>query len=230
MVPMDETRLEKAHRRLLDEIQDQAMETRSWTGRARFSEPVMKAMAEVPRPEFVQSGDNDIAFINRPLGIGHGQTISQPYMVALMTELLDLDKASRVLEIGAGSGYQAAVLGTVAGRVFTIEAVEPLATASARRLARLGYDNVEVRFGDGYAGWPEKAPFDAVMVTAAPLEVPRKLVEQMKTGGRMVIPIGPVHQTQMLYVGTKGKDGKLHAKAALPVAFVPMIHVRERDN
>ena len=140
-----------------------------------------------------------------------------------MTDLLDLGPADRVLEIGTGSGYQAAVLAEVAGSVYTVEVIEDLARSARARLGRLGYDTVEVRTDDGNEGWPEQAPFDAVMVTAAPRAIPKPLVEQLKVGGRMVIPIGRVHAHQTLYLGVKGKDGKLKARKTLPVAFVPLV-------
>ena len=213
----------KEHRRLLAEIEAEARDTKSWTGREAFSGAVMEAMARVPRHEFVRQGDEAAAYVNRPLPIGHGQTISQPYIVAVMTDLLDLGPADRVLEIGTGSGYQAAVLAEVAARVYTVEVIESLARSAIARLGRLGYDTVEVRAGDGNEGWPEQAPFDAIMVTAAPRAIPEPLVEQLKAGGRMVIPIGRVHWTQTLYLGVKGDDGKLKARKTLPVAFVPLV-------
>ena len=213
----------KEHRRLLAEIEAEARDTKSWTGREAFSGAVMEAMARVPRHEFVRQGDEAAAYVNRPLPIGHGQTISQPYIVAVMTDLLDLGPADRVLEIGTGSGYQAAVLAEVAARVYTVEVIESLARSAIARLGRLGYDTVEVRAGDGNEGWPEQAPFNAIMVTAAPRAIPEPLVEQLKAGGRMVIPIGRVHWTQTLYLGVKGDDGKLKARKTLPVAFVPLV-------
>lgn len=213
----------KKHQRLLDEIAAAARDTKSWTGREAFSGAVMEALTRVPRHEFVRDGDEAAAYVNRPLPIGHGQTISQPYMVAVMTDFLDLGPADRVLEIGTGSGYQAAVLARVAGRVYTVEVIEDLAKSAQARLSRLGYDTVEVLNGDGNEGWPDHAPFDAVMVTAAPLSIPEPLVEQLKPGGRMVIPIGRVHETQTLYLGVKGEDGKLKTSKTLPVAFVPLV-------
>ena len=215
--------LTKKHQRLLDEIAAEARDTECWTGRKTFSPAVMEAMARVPRHEFVREGDEVAAYVNRPLSIGRGQTISQPYIVAVMTDLLDLGRTDKVLEIGTGSGYQAAVLAEVAGRIYTLEVIEDLARSAEARLSRLGYDNVEVRNRDGNEGWPEQAPFDAVMVTAAPRAIPDALVEQMKPGGRMVIPIGRAHETQTLTLGVKGEDGKLKAKKTLPVAFVPLV-------
>ncbi len=221
---MDPTDLERAHDRLLREIEAEALDTRSWTGRARFSDRVMEAMAKVPRHAFVLPEDTPYAYVNRPQCIGYGQTISQPYIVAVMTDLLDLKPTDRVLEIGAGSGYQAAVLAEVAGKVFTVEVVPELADAARERLRRLGYGSVSVRDGDGYQGWPEKAPFDAIIVTAAPRRIPEALVEQLGPGGRMVVPVGRVHETQMLYRCVRRPDGTLGKAGLLPVAFVPMVH------
>ncbi len=224
---MDEDDFQKARQRLLDEIEADARDTRRWTGRRRFSASVMAAMAKVPRHRFVPADDVQCAYINRPRGIGHGQTISQPYIVALMTDLIDPEGDDRVLEIGAGSGYQAAVLAEVVGRVYTLEVVADLAAGASKRLRDLGYDNVEVREGDGWRGWPEKAPFDKIMVTAAPEEIPGALVEQLKPGGLMIIPIGRVHHTQSLIRGIKRKDGTLETEIVLPVAFVPMVRKKE---
>ena len=214
---------DKARARLLANIEQNARETRFWTGREAFSDRVMAALARVPRHEFVLPDDAPYAYINRPRGIGFGQTISQPYIVALMSDLLDLSPDDRVLEIGAGSGYQAAVLAELSAQVFTLEVVEDLAKSAARKLAGLGYANVEVRQGDGYAGWPEKGPFDAIMVTAAPERIPQNLVEQLKPGGRMVVPVGRPHDTQILYLCTKDANGRTTSKSLLPVAFVPMV-------
>lgn len=209
--------------RLIEEIDEEARLTASWTGRVRFADRVMAAMARVPRHEFVLEGDEPFAYINRPRGIGFGQTISQPYIVALMTDMLDLQPADRVLEIGAGSGYQAAVMAGLSGHVYSVEVVAALAEAAAARLDRLGYDNVSVRTGDGYAGWPEEAPFDAIMVTAAPESIPEALVEQLKPGGRMAVPVGRPHETQLLMLVRKDADGHPTRQSLLPVAFVPMV-------
>ncbi len=181
---------------------------------------VLAAMRAVPRHEFVPAEMRAHAYADTPLPIGHGQTISQPYIVAFMTEQLALQPTQRVLEIGTGSGYQAAVLAKLVAEVFTIEIVEPLAQRAAADLARLGFKNVQVRAGDGYQGWPEAAPFDAIIVTCAPDHVPEPLVRQLKEGGRMVIPVGEFG-AQQLYVLEK-RGGKIERRAVLPVRFVPM--------
>lgn len=184
---------------------------------------VIEAMLKVPRHRFVSTHFRDAAYQDRPLPIGYGQTISQPYIVAFMTEALGLKKEDKVLEIGTGSGYQAAILARIVNEVYTIEIIPGLAKGAKRRLGRLGYLNVTVKCGDGYLGWKEKAPFDAIIVTAAPEEIPPKLVEQLKVGGRMVVPIGLFYQE--LYLITKTEDG-IRKEALLPVRFVPMVHGR----
>jgi len=213
----------KAQRRLFERIAQDAAETADWTGRAVFAERTMWAMARVPRHAFVSAGDRSFAYENRPLAIGHGQTISQPFIVALMTDLLDLEPSHHVLEIGTGCGYQAAVLAELAARVFTVETVPELAEAARHRLEGLGYGNVVTRCGDGFEGWPEHAPFDAIIVTAAPLAVPPALVGQLKTGGRLIVPIGRSSETQMLYRCVRHADETLDMQRILPVAFVPML-------
>jgi protein-L-isoaspartate(D-aspartate) O-methyltransferase len=181
---------------------------------------VLAAMESVPRHEFVPAVSRSAAYGDHPLPIGFGQTISQPYIVAFMTEKLDPKSTERVLEIGTGSGYQAAVLARLVKEVYTIEIIESLAKRAGADLSRLGYTNVKVRAGDGYKGWPEAAPFDAIIVTCAPSHVPQPLVDQLKEGGRMVIPTGPSGD-QQLYLLQK-KDGKVNRTAVLPVRFVPM--------
>lgn len=183
-------------------------------------ERVLAAMRRVPRHRFVPDAHRDEAYGDFPLPIGYGQTISQPYIVAFMTEALRVAPGSKVLEIGTGSGYQAAVLAELAGEVHTIEIVSPLAARAAALLRELGYTNVHVRDGDGYLGWPEAAPFDGVMVTAAPDHVPPPLVEQLRPGGRLVIPVGVVEQDLIVY--TKQPDGRLREEERLPVRFVPL--------
>ena len=180
---------------------------------------VLEALRRVPRHRFVPETDRNLAYSDGPLPIGQGQTISQPYIVALMTELAALNRASRVLEVGTGSGYQAAVLGEVAGSVFTIEIVPELGERSAALLRELGYANIAVRVGDGYDGWPEEAPFDAIVVTAAPEKVPQPLLDQLKVGGRLVIPVGIGYQE--LLVITRTEDG-YDRRSTIPVRFVPM--------
>jgi protein-L-isoaspartate(D-aspartate) O-methyltransferase len=184
---------------------------------------VLRAMQTVPRDLFVGEYDVEAAYGDHPLPIGYGQTISQPYIVALMTELARPVASSRVLEIGTGSGYQAAVLAVIVDTVFSMEIVQPLATEAAERLERLGYANAIVRLGDGYAGWPEKAPFDAIIVTAAAPEIPQPLVDQLKEGGRMVIPRGEAAEVQQLLLLEK-RGGSLDERGVIPVRFVPLIH------
>ena len=180
---------------------------------------VLAAMETVPRHLFVPAHLAERAYGDHPLPIGHDQTISQPYIVALMSDLLDLDGTEKVLEIGTGSGYQAAVLGELAHQVYTIEIVEPLALEAGAKLAELGYDNVHVRAGDGYRGWPEEAPFDAIMLTAAPPEIPQPLIDQLAVGGIMAAPVGSIEQE--LQVLEKTKQGVIR-RAVIPVRFVPM--------
>lgn len=191
-----------------------------------FDPRVKDAMARVPRHLFVPQAQQPYAYENHPLPIGHAQTISQPYIVALMTDLLKPGKQDRVLEIGTGSGYQAAILAELVGSVYTIEIVAPLAIEARERLARLGYRNVVVRTGDGYKGWEEHAPFDAIMVTAGAPEIPPPLLRQLKPGGRMVIPVGPAERIQYLTLIEKQADGSIRSRQIVPVRFVPL--TRER--
>ena len=194
-------------------------------GRGIKDERVLAAMRTVPRHEFVPDAIRFSAYEDRPLPIGHGQTISQPFIVAFMTEQLKPQPTDKVLEIGTGSGYQAAVLSGLVKEVFTIEIVEPLAKRAAADLRRLGYTNVFVRAGDGYKGWPEHAPFDAIIVTCAPDQVPQPLIEQLKEGGCLVIPVGPEGGVQELVLLEK-RGGEVKQRSVLPVRFVPM--TRER--
>ena len=189
-------------------------------------ERVLAAMAKVPREEFVPADQRAGAYQDGPLPIGYDQTISQPYIVAFMTEQLRPKPGDRVLEIGSGSGYQAAILAELVTEVYTIEIVEPLAKTAEATLQRLGYKNVRLKVGDGYKGWQEEAPFDAIIVTCAPDKVPRPLVDQLKDGGRMVIPVGE-RFAQQLYLLEK-KNGQLKESATLPVRFVPMQREAEK--
>ena len=198
-------------------------ETAGVRGGSRIDDAVLDAMRKVPRHLFVPEAVRAEAYANRPLPIGHEQTISQPYIVALMTHLLEVEPGHRVLEIGTGSGYQAAVLAELAASVHSIEIVEPLARDSAALLARLGYKNVTVRAGDGYAGWPEAAPFDRIIVTAGAPHIPEPLVEQLKPGGRMVIPVSRGSEGEELMLVRKDKEGRVTRRALLPVRFVPLV-------
>ncbi len=197
-------------------------------GRGVRDARVLDAMRKVPRHEFVPRAWRWFAYDDHPLPIGHGQTISQPYIVAAMTELAALGPESKVLEVGTGSGYQAAVLAEVAGEVYSIEIVKELADSAAETLRRLGYGSVRVRHGDGYAGWPEAAPFDAIVVTAAAPRVPPALLEQLALGGRLVVPVGDAYQE--LEVHTRTATG-VEVQRVLPVRFVPMTgEVQEADR
>ena len=207
--------------RLRDAMVRQQIEARGVRHR-----PTLEAMRKVPRHEFVPPGQRASAYADHPLPIGHRQTISQPYIVAFMTAALDLEAGDRVLEVGTGSGYQAAVLAEIVEEVYTIEIVEPLARESGERLERLGYTNVHVRAGDGYRGWPEQAPFDAIIVTAAAPRIPELLKEQLASGGRLIIPVGD--DLQELRLVTRHGD-RFEEKSVLPVRFVPMTgEVREK--
>jgi protein-L-isoaspartate(D-aspartate) O-methyltransferase len=191
-------------------------------GRGVRDERVLDAMRRVPRHEFVPVDQQQMAYGDHPLPIGYGQTISQPYIVGFMTEALMLTESDVVLEIGTGSGYQAAILAEIAREVYSIELVPALAERARETLARLGYRNVHIRAGDGYQGWPEHAPFSRIIVTAAPEEIPRALVEQLAVGGRMVLPVGPSAGDQELRILTKSEDG-IATVRSLPVRFVPMV-------
>ena len=187
------------------------------------SEKVLDALRKVQRHLFVPDERAEAAYSDRPLPIGHGQTISQPYIVGFMTDLLEVEPDHKVLEIGTGSGYQAAILGELAGEVFSIEIVEPLGNRARETLAALGYEHVQLRIGNGYLGWPEAAPFDRIIVTAAPEEMPQALVDQLKPGGRLLAPVGPVYGAQEIILLDKDVSGKVRRRAVLPVRFVPMV-------
>jgi len=191
-------------------------------GRGIHDERVLRQMAEVPRHRFVPEPERELAYADSALPIAEGQTISQPYVVALMTQALEPKPTDRVLEVGTGSGYQAAVLSGLVAEVHTIEILEPLAESARRLLAELGYKNVKVYAGDGYKGIPEHAPFDGIIVTAAPDQIPPPLIEQLRPGGRMVVPVGPEGKAQQLLRITKDEQGKVHQESLGPVYFVPL--------
>ncbi len=209
--------------RMVSEVEAMYAETASETGLRAMSPAVRAAMGKVERHRLVPPGESSRAYRNHPLPIGNGQTISQPYIVALSADLLYPKPGDVVLEVGTGSGYQAAVLAELVARVFTIELIESLGRTAAKPLAELGYGNIETRIGDGYKGWPEKAPFDGIVVTAAAPRVPQALIDQLKPGGRMVIPVGGEGGTQYLKVLTKRADGGVDEKRVLPVRFVPLV-------
>ncbi len=209
--------------RLVVEVDATYAATRAETGLAAMSPQVRAALGKVERHRFVPASQVAAAYRNHPLPIGSGQTISQPYIVALSTDLIAPHAGQRVLEIGTGSGYQAAVLAEIVSQVYSIELIPALGREASGRLAALGYANVEVRIGDGYAGWPEQAPFDGIVVTAAAPRVPQALVDQLKPGGRMVIPVGASYEAQELLLVEKRPDGSVEKKSVLPVRFVPLV-------
>jgi protein-L-isoaspartate(D-aspartate) O-methyltransferase len=207
---------------MLRDIADEVAWTRQEIGKEALDARVMAALAKVPRELFVPAMERRFAFANGPLPIGHGQTISQPYIVALMTDLLEPRPDSVILEIGAGSGYQTAVLAELVHQVYSVEIIAALAAEAQARLRRLGYDNVFIRHGDGWQGWPEHAPYDGIIVTAAAPQLPPALLEQLKPGGRLVIPLGAPGDIQQLKVVSKRADGSVSQRDVLRVAFVPM--------
>jgi len=215
---------------MVREVEAMVRDTRSYTDIADLDTRVSRALSVVPRHEFVPPAQRDEAYVNSPLPIGQGQTISQPYIVALMTELAGVDEDSVVLEVGTGSGYQAAVLAEIVRHVYTIEIIPELGHQAAVTLRRLGYDNITARIGDGYNGWPEQAPFDAILVTAAPEEVPQPLLEQLKPGGRLVIPVGSYARVQSLRVLSITESGEFESRDVLPVGFVPLTRDKESEQ
>ncbi|MDX1696661.1 MAG: protein-L-isoaspartate(D-aspartate) O-methyltransferase [Thiohalobacterales bacterium] len=212
----------KPVKRMIQDIEREVGFTAGMIGRQELDPRVMEAVKKVPREEFVPVESRGYAYENGPLPIGHGQTISQPYIVALMTDLLEPEPDHVVLEVGTGSGYQAAILSLLVERVYSIEIVEPLARAARARLRRLGYGNIEIRVADGYHGWAEHAPFDGIVVTAAAPVIPEPLVEQLKPGGRLVIPVGQPYSYQELMLVEKSEDSQVKTKDVLGVAFVPL--------
>jgi len=214
---------ERERRQMLADIDADVAFTRELTGRDHLDESVMTAMYQVHREDFVPDAQRHASFRDGALPVGYGQTISQPYIVALMTDLLDLRADSVVLEIGSGTGYQTAILAQLASKVYSIERIPELAQAAQQRLKDLGYDNVEMRCADGSQGWPENAPFDGIIVTAAAASIPPALLAQLKPGGRMVIPIGLPRMHQDLMLVTSDQQGKTEKSKILGVAFVPLI-------
>ena len=215
---MVEKSIENLRQQMLAEIEAEAALTSGHTGRSAFSERVMRVMGGLPRHEFVPVELQPYAYLNRPLPIGYEKTVSQPFIVALMTDLLELEADDVVLEIGSGAGYQAAVLARLAKRVYTVDIIEELARGAERRLQRLGYANVEVRVANGYYGWPEHAPYDKIMVTAAADLIPPPLLAQLRPGGRMVIPTG-IPERQSLVLVEKSAAGSLSTREVLAVRF-----------
>lgn len=207
---------------LVDIIKADVVITSDFLKQESLDERVLDAILKVPRHEFVPDNQRSYAYENRPLPIGYGQTISQPYIVAIMTDLLKLKKTDRILEVGTGSGYQAAILAELADSVYTIEIVEELGKQAAENLKKSGYDLVHTRIGDGYYGWETAAPFDGIIVTAVASHIPPPLIKQLKPGGRMIIPVGAQFMTQYLILVTKDVDGKVTTRQILPVSFVPL--------
>jgi protein-L-isoaspartate(D-aspartate) O-methyltransferase len=224
--------MKKGIDRMIADIEQEVAYTRGMIGRDHFDPRVMNAMRTVPRDAFVPEDLKPYAFDNGPLSIGHGQTISQPYIVALMTDLLQIKPEHHVLEIGTGSGYQTAVLAQLARQVYSVELIPALSEAAAARLRLLEYDNIEFRVANGYDGWPEHAPYDSIIVTAAATHIPPDLVDQLKPGGRLAIPVGRPYQAQELLLLEKDKYGEPITHHILGVAFVPLIpkaHIHESD-
>lgn len=213
--------------RLVEQIQAEVRATARELGFERLDPGVEQALRTVPRERFVPESRRALAYVDSPLPIGEGQTISQPYIVAIMSQLLDVGPGDRVYELGTGSGYQAAVLAAMGVEVYTVEILPELAERAARTLESLGYDRVQVRSGDGWLGWPEAAPFDAIIVTAAAPRIPRRLVDQLAPDGRLVIPMGAPDQVQWLAVFTRDEQGELVRRDRLPVRFVPVTGAME---
>ena len=212
----------QARRHLVKIIEADVHVTSQHLNKQALDPRVMKAMGKVLRHKFVPTSEQRFAYHNRPLPIGYGQTISQPYIVAIMTDLLKPAPDNKVLEIGTGSGYQAAILAELVEQVYSIEIIKPLGEQATHRLSHLGYDNVTTKIGDGYYGWEENAPFDAIVVTAVASHIPPPLIKQLKVGGRMVIPVGSRFLTQQLLLVTKKEGGKIATRQILPVRFVPL--------
>lgn len=222
--------LNKNIKRLLDGIESEVRYTQNYIGKNKLDDRVMQAMATVPREKFVPKYLRISAYDDGPLPIGHGQTISQPYMVALMTDFLDLKPEHRVLEIGTGSGYQTAILAQLCAKVFSVERLAELNKQAVERFAKLGYSNIETYIGDGYKGWPEHAPYDGIIVTAAATHIPQPLIDQLKPGGNLVIPVGVSPLSQSLALVKKDLHGEVEIKNILDVTFVPLISGEEHES
>lgn len=210
---------------MLREIENEVTMTQRYIGKDRLNPDVMHAMRAVPRHEFVPDNQQVLAYMNGPLSIGHGQTISQPYIVALMTDLLEVDKDSIVLDIGTGSGYQAAVLSNIVKQVYSMEVIPELLETAQQRFDKLGYNNIETKLGDGHQGWPEHAPYDGIIVSAAASEIPQALIDQLKPNANLVIPLGMLYGPQELMVVHKGQKGEIINHDILAVAFVPLVKI-----
>lgn len=215
---------------MLETIRMETEYSAAYTGRSELDERVLQALGEVDRGEFVPQHYRHNAYDNGPLPIGYGQTISQPFIVALMTDLLELEPDNIVLEVGTGSGYQSAVISRLVRHVYSVERINELAESSAQRLKRLGFQNIDVRCVNGYYGWAEKGPFDAIIVTAAASHIPQSLIEQLKPGGRMVIPVGLPYMHQELMLVTKDEQGETDIKTVLGVAFVPLVDDSKQND
>jgi protein-L-isoaspartate(D-aspartate) O-methyltransferase len=213
-------------KRMMADIESEVHYTRSMIGKDALDPRVMQVMARVPRDKFVPPEMRAAAFDNGPLPIGHGQTISQPYIVALMTDLVQAQPEHVILEVGTGSGYQTAILSELCRKVYSVEVVPALSETAAALLKRLGYANIETRIGNGYQGWPEHAPYDGIIVTAAASHIPQPLIDQLKPGGRLVIPVGLPYSYQELMLVSKDVQGDIHSQSVLGVAFVPLIDER----
>jgi len=216
-------------KRMLADIRDEVRYTHDFIGKHALDDRVMNAMAKVPRDAFVPEHLKKDAFYNGPLPIGYGQTISQPYIVALMTDLLTLEPQHTVLEIGTGSGYQTAVLSLMCHMVYSMEVIPALVKPTRARLEGLGYNNIVIRSGNGYQGWPEYAPYDGIIVTAAATHIPPALIDQLRPGGRLVIPVGPAYGGQELLLVTRNEQHDIDTKSILPVAFVPLVDHAAED-
>lgn len=215
----------KRMKSMLREIEDEVSFTQHFIGKDRLDERVMDAMRLVPRHKFVSDFQRGMAYMNGPLSIGHGQTISQPYIVALMTDLLDVDENSVVLDVGTGSGYQAAILANIVKQVYSMEVIPELLDAAKKRFDKLGYNNIETKIGDGHLGWTEHAPYDGIIVSAAASEIPEALVEQLKPNANLVIPVGMHYGPQELMVVRKGERGEVINRDVLAVSFVPLVKI-----